>query len=109
VYDVVDIFLQYSNRPSYLVDLQYTLAHLKKAQLAPPGKRRSVSGPPRNAQKWAMDERLAEGQVAEIIRQYRAGKIGKELAAEFKISLSSVRRLLRNNGGRLKDQRQPTE
>lgn len=38
-----------------------------------------------------------------MIADYRAGSIGKEIAEKYGISLSSVRRLMRKHGGRLKD------
>ena len=68
-----------------------------------PSKRQSVTSTGRKPRVWSMDERLSPETIAAMIADYRAGSIGKEIAEKYGISLSSVRRLMRKHGGRLKD------
>jgi hypothetical protein len=42
-------------------------------------------------------ERLRDGQVQAILKRFRAGETKGKLAAEYGISLSSVKRLLRSH------------
>ena len=48
-------------------------------------------------------DRLSPEQVLQLITNYHTGKIARALAEDYGISLSSVKRLLRQHRGRLKD------
>lgn len=54
---------------------------------------------------WSVTDRLPSDDVKTIIDLHHAGTTGKDLAARFEISLSSVRRLLRKRGTRHSDRR----
>ncbi|MCA1607116.1 MAG: hypothetical protein LC775_16975 [Acidobacteria bacterium] len=100
---VVDLVAAYSNRPDVLGDLEYTLAALAKAQAAT-GEAEHVSvRSERSMRAWRVSHRLTEEDVQLLIKEYHAGALRQELADTYKISLSSVGRLLRKHGGRLKD------
>ena len=99
----VDLVAAYSNRPDVLGDLEYTLAALAKAQAAA-GRIEPVSvRSDRSTRSWKVSHRLSEEDVQLLTKEYRAGALRQELADKYKISLSSVGRLLRKHEARLKD------
>ena len=53
---------------------------------------------------WRVRDRLSDGDVQEIISQFRAGTSKHVLAATFDLSLSSVKAFLRQRGVRRKTQ-----
>lgn len=53
---------------------------------------------------WKVSHRLTEEDVQLMIKEYHAGALRQELADKFKISLSSVGRLLRRHGAVLSTQ-----
>ena len=100
---LVDLVAAYSNRPDVLGDLEYTLAALAKAQAAA-GRIEPVSvRSDRSTRSWKVSHRLSEEDVQLLTKEYRAGALRQELADKYKISLSSVGRLLRKHEARLKD------
>jgi hypothetical protein len=60
--------------------------------------------PPKASTKppWSLRERLDEREIAELITAYRNGATIASLAAAHGVSLSSVKRLLRTAGIRLR-------
>jgi transposase-like protein len=53
-------------------------------------KSRSANGKP-----WALDRRLTSADRAAIVSEYQAGELQKTLAKKYGVSLSSVKRLIR--------------
>jgi hypothetical protein len=49
---------------------------------------------------WRLSDRLTDEDVEEIVRRFRVGTAKRVLAAEFGISLGSVKNLLRERGVR---------
>jgi hypothetical protein len=49
-----------------------------------------------NGRPWALDHRLTSAARAAIVNEYRAGEPQKTLARRYGISVSSVKRLLRD-------------
>jgi hypothetical protein len=49
---------------------------------------------------WSMADRLSAADVETLVEHYRSGVKAAFLATEYNISLSSVRRLLRQHGAR---------
>jgi hypothetical protein len=47
---------------------------------------------------WRVKDRLSEADLCNLVSCYRAGAIARELAEQFNISKSSVKRLLRERG-----------
>lgn len=97
----MDLLRRYSNQHGILADLDYAAKSLDRALRQPAAPRRSVSStapaPPRTA-----EDRLGEDRVAELIWRYET-VTAPELAKEYGISLSAVKRLLRRHKARLKD------
>lgn len=95
----------YSKRHDLLYDLVEALRQLGTAREAAglDGKRRSVRSTGRVGHVHNVEDRLGEETVCKIIDDYRAGVTGQELADRYEVSLSSVRRMLRKHGGRLRD------
>lgn len=100
----VGLIRDYSRRPDVGDDLKRSRYRLAKAVAADvPSKRLSATSTGRRPRVWSIEERLSPETVAAMIADYQAGSIGKEIAEKYGISLSSVRRLMRKYGGRLKD------
>ena len=94
----------YSRRLDVGDDLKRSRYRLTKAVAADtPSKRLSVTSTGRKPRVWSMEERLSPETIVAMIADYHAGSIGKEIAEKYGVSLSSVRRLMRKHGGRLKD------
>lgn len=102
--NAVGLIRDYSKRPDVGDDLKRARYRLGKAVAADTqSKRLSVASTGRKPRVWSMEERLSPETITAMIADYRAGSIGKEIAEKYGISLSSVRRLMRKHGGRLKD------
>lgn len=48
-----------------------------------------------NGRPWALERRLTSADRAAIVREYQAGELQRTLAQKYGISLSSVKRLIR--------------
>ncbi|MDQ3886570.1 MAG: hypothetical protein M3308_06070, partial [Actinomycetota bacterium] len=57
----------------------------------------------RSTRVWKVSHRLTEEDVQLLIKEYHAGALRQELADRYKISVSSVGRLLRKHEAKLKD------
>ena len=98
----MDLLLSYSKRPDIGDDLATVLDKLGRAERDQSAKPLSVKSdqPP---SVWRVADRLSEADIQRLITRYREGVTIKEVAAEFRISLGSVKRLLRERGARRKD------
>jgi DNA-directed RNA polymerase specialized sigma24 family protein len=99
---VVDLLISYSNRLDLADDLTVTLSKLDQAVRD----NRSVKCSVNNARLptvWRVSDRLSEADIERLITYYREGTTAKELATEFEIGLTNVKRLLREHGARRKD------
>ena len=94
--------LRYSNTPEIINDLRFLVKALEETLPSDDEEPLGIPAQP-PSQTWAMTDRLSKDQIEDLIRQYHAGRTGKELAEAFNISLSSVRRLLAKHKARLKD------
>jgi len=100
--------MAYSKRSGLCDDLATTQARLDDtqatSQMVECG---SVASdhPPR---LWRVRDRLAEDDVRRLITRYHEGATGRELAHEFKIGLTNVKRLLREHRARQRDRRHDT-
>jgi len=60
--------------------------------------------PHRNGEeRQSFADRLTDDGIQTLIAAYRAGLTAAELATEYGVSLSTVKRLLRKHNGRLRD------
>jgi hypothetical protein len=92
--NLVDLLLSYSKRPELADDLATALRKLKTALSDKHEGSKSVRTEHERTRVWLRD-RLTEGAIRQLVTRYQAGATGRELAAEFGISHSSVKRLLR--------------
>jgi hypothetical protein len=93
----VGLLTTYSNRSDILHDLGVAVRQLERARQVEPDRRsvRSVRSPNRKGRMWGLAERLSREDVYKIAMSYEAGELRQDIAARYKISLSSVSRLLR--------------
>ena len=96
----MDLVLAYSKHPDVLADLDHVVRQLETGLAEPAPKAASVRSSGRVARVWALTDRLSDAQVHELVAAFRAGTPQHKLAAKHSISLSSVKRLLRQHGGR---------
>jgi hypothetical protein len=94
---VVDLLTHYSNRSDLLHELGEATRQLERASQDEHDRRsvRSVRLPDRKSRVWGLAERLSEDDVHKIAMSYEAGELQREIATRYKISVRSVRRLLR--------------
>ncbi len=101
LFNVVELLRRYSDRTHLLERLQDVLRRIaENDQTDEPGLPES---PRSHEERQPFAERLAGDGVQALIAAYRAGTTAPELAAKYGVSLSTVKRLLRKHGGRLKD------
>ena len=96
-----EVLTAYSHTPARLHDLQKTwqVVHSQRRGESDEGRNETASRP----RLWTMSDRVSPDDSQTIIDLYCGGMITKDVATEFGISLSSVRRLLRKHGARLSD------
>jgi hypothetical protein len=91
----VGLLTYYSNRSDLLHELDVAADRLQQAQADDTPSVRSVRSPDRKGRAWSLAERLTEAQVQAIVTGFEAGALRCQLAERYKISVSSVARLLR--------------
>ena len=99
----MDLLRRYSNRSDLKSDLDAAVQQLRIEDQQGPAERRSVQSARKPEARACTAQRLGEEVITQLIEEYQAGAIGKDLAEKYGISLSSIRRLLKRRGGRLKD------
>jgi uncharacterized protein (DUF433 family) len=57
----------------------------------------------RTSREVLLSERLAPSDITRLLELYRSGATIQELGSEFRLGKTSVKKLLREHGGRLKD------
>jgi hypothetical protein len=93
----VGLLTHYSNRSDLLHELEVATERLQQAQQDGTPPMRSVRSPDRKGRAWSLAERLSEAQVQAIVAGFDAGTLRCQLAEHYKISVSSVARLLRRH------------
>lgn len=92
---LVDLLTAYSKHSDLCVKLATKLAHLKRTGIPNyPDEPMSVSSE-HQSRLWRVSDRLTETDMRCLIARCRAGEPRRDLAGEFKISLTSLKRLLR--------------
>jgi hypothetical protein len=93
----VDRLIAYSKRLDRVSELVSAVERVRVGDGQKPGAGRSV----RSVQAprvWRISDRLDEADLRSLVSGYSAGRTARELAEHFKISKSSVKRLLRERG-----------
>jgi len=98
---LVDLLIAYSNRSDVLFDLVRAVERVGAAGVGGPDVDHSVrSG--RAPRAWRVADRLSEGDLRNLVSRRLDGATVRQLAEEFDIGLTSVKRLLRDQRARLK-------
>jgi hypothetical protein len=92
----VELIVHYSNTPQLLFDLRLTVQAL--GEIGGEQAKLTLPSPPGPTQPWNTSARLGSAGVDALLDAYRAGATKQQVADQFKISLSSVKRLLRKHG-----------
>jgi hypothetical protein len=93
---MVDIVRSYSKRPDLLEDLDRAVRRLAQAAKTHASDQPlSVRSSGRVGRVWALAERLTEAEVRALAANFRAGTRKWRLVAQYGISESSVKRILR--------------
>jgi DNA-directed RNA polymerase specialized sigma24 family protein len=92
----VGLIRAYSNPSGPLEELARAVRRLERA-VPDDGQDEpcSVRSSGRVGRVWALSERLSDEQVQAMVAKFKAGTPKQQLADEFGISLSSVKRILR--------------
>jgi hypothetical protein len=94
---MVDLLIAYSKRWDLVSELVNAVGSLRARDAREPETARSVrSG--QAPRVWRVSDRLSEPDLCSLVSGYRAGTTARELAQQFNISKSSVKRLLRDRG-----------
>ena len=95
--NLVDLVRAYSNRGDLSDDLSQAVSRLRSALAKPSSERPSVRSvnPPRIR---LLTDRLADEDASKLVRHYEGGSTIRELANQFSISTTSVKKLLRHEG-----------
>jgi DNA-directed RNA polymerase specialized sigma24 family protein len=94
---VVDLLTAYSKRLDLLSALVSVVKRLRAKDADEPETGRSVRSE-QAPRVWRVSDRLSEADLCSLVSHYLAGITAHELAEQFKISKSSVKRLLRERG-----------
>lgn len=93
----MDLLIAYSKRLDLLSELVGAVERVRVEDGERPETGRSVrSG--QAPRVWRVSDRLDEADLCNLVSGYRAGTTARELAEQFNISKSSVKRLLREHG-----------
>ena len=99
----MELVRRYSNRP----DLQERLTEARsrarqRGEREPESQANSATG--RAPSVWRVRDRLTDDDVLRLIAEFLAGTSKRELAAQYELSLGSVKNLLRKHGARRANQ-----
>jgi hypothetical protein len=96
---LVELCRRYSNRPDLLDPLVSVLKKIKNGVLRDDEPDlASVCG--NEAGVWRITDRLSPSDIGTLIESYLAGSTARLLAERYSVSMTTVKRLLRDNGVR---------
>jgi hypothetical protein len=99
----VDLLSLYSNRQAQIEGLEDVLARIAEHdQTDLPG----IGTEAARTRWWSLQDRLSAADIETLVERYRSGVKAAYLAREYNISLSSVKRLLRQHGARRRSHRE---
>ena len=93
----------YSNQADLLAELERAVRDLGKAVTDPAEVSVSVRSERVPAQRWRVADRLGEDGVTALVERYRSGATARAVSAEFGVSLTKVKALIRERGVRRRD------
>lgn len=92
----MDLLIAYSNPSDLLFGLLRATEQLNATSLGLSAEARSVSSG-RQPRVWRVRDRLDDAGVQRLISGYQGGATARQLAEQFGIGMTSVKRLLREN------------
>jgi hypothetical protein len=102
----VEAVRRYTNRSDLLSNYAQVREHVGKASTGSDPEDDPELVPTGNHPRARLlGNRLTDVDVQTLVSDYQAGTTGRELAARYNISRSSVKNILREHGARRKDQR----
>lgn len=103
----VDLVSAYSNRDDLVFELVTAMRQLEEARSAGGSESRlSVQSVGRVGRAHGLQDRLSQADLQNVVTEYEAGELRKDLAERYGISVSSVARILRaHRAAQAQDQR----
>ena len=99
----VEVLRRYS-QPSMLYDLRMVMKVISADPTQGVSEPVSPASRVSTAEPHCLTSRLTDETITALVYMYRSGATAKKVAEQYGISMSSVKRLLRRAGGRLKDE-----
>ncbi len=100
----MDLLIAYSKRLDLVSELVNAVGGMRAREAQQPETARSVrSG--QAPRMWRVSDRLSEADLCSLVCGYSTGTTARELAEQFNISKSSVKRRLRERGARRNNRR----
>ena len=93
----MDLLIAYSKRLDRVSELVSAVERVRVGDGQKPGAGHSVRSD-QAPRVWRVSDRLDEADLRSLVSGYSAGTTARELAEQFHISKSSVKRLLRERG-----------
>lgn len=96
---MVELLRRYANRGDLLDDLSRATARLQGVQPVPVEEQpEELTSACRQARQDLVSMRFTPEGIARMIERYRAGVTIREVAAEFKIGTTTLKRIIREHG-----------
>lgn len=96
----VELLRRYSNRDDLLKPLVSVLERISEESPASDEEAQPASADGSSPQAWRVSDRLSSADIKILVRSYLAGSTIRELAQQYGISTTSVKRVLREHGAR---------
>lgn len=94
---------RYANRPDLLAELNRVAAKLAEPAGSPPDDTPYEEGMARGGRQRRVADLLAPDDIKELVASFKAGVAKHRLATKYGISVSSVKRLLRQHRSQQSD------
>lgn len=93
-----DAVIYYSKHPTLADDLGRCVRRVQRSDASHPAVRLSVRSTGKSEWQWRVSERLTEADIAAMVASGQEGVSKVALAEQFKVSHSSVKRILKAHG-----------
>lgn len=96
----MELCSRYSNRDDLLEPLVRVLEQINQDLLVSEPKDQLVSADGATPKAWRVADRLSPTDLANLVASYRGGTTIRDLAEQFNLGTTTVKRLLREHGAR---------
>lgn len=101
----MEVLRRYTNRSDLLSDYARVQERVNQSPTSDnPDDNPELAVTGRNPRARLLSNRLTDADLQQLLSDYRSGVTGRELAARYNISRSSVKTILREHSARGKDQ-----